>query len=189
MTNKKLIAAAAALLDSGGEDAVTLRAVGHAVGVSHNAPYRHFANRDALLAAVAIVDFEMLTAAFGSVRRSNAQPTAKLTGALKAVVDYGHRHPARYKLLFHDPGIAAQGGDLEKAALNAFGEFIGIVEECQSAGTLPHIPNTQLAGLLFASLHGLIALEASGRMRPEKGLTGVVSSMELLIQLLSRSEP
>ena len=176
MTNKRLVAAAAALLDSGGEDAVTLRAVGHAVGVSHNAPYKHFANRDALLAAVAIVDFETLTAAFSSIRRSDAQPTAKLTSALTAVVDYSHQHPARYKLLFHDPGIAALGGDLEKTALKAFGEFIGIVEQCQSAGKLPDIPNTKLAGLLFASLHGLIALEASGRMHPEKGLTGVAPS-------------
>ena len=41
-TNERPIAAAAALLDSGGGSPVTLRAVGAAVGVSHNAPYKHF---------------------------------------------------------------------------------------------------------------------------------------------------
>jgi AcrR family transcriptional regulator len=54
-THKKLIAAAKRLLDTGGDQAVTLRAVGHACGISHNAPYKHFKNRDALLAAVATV--------------------------------------------------------------------------------------------------------------------------------------
>jgi AcrR family transcriptional regulator len=44
-TDKKLILAATTLLDAGGEDAVTLRAVGHASGISHNAPYKHFKTR------------------------------------------------------------------------------------------------------------------------------------------------
>jgi AcrR family transcriptional regulator len=40
-----MIIAATALLDSGGEGAVTLRTVGHASGISHNAPYKHFKSR------------------------------------------------------------------------------------------------------------------------------------------------
>lgn len=184
-TDKKLIAAASALLDSGGEDAVTLRAVGHAAGVSHNAPYKHFKSRNALLAAVATVDFQILADSFRSIRQSSSGPTEKLTNALNIVIGYSSERPAHYRLLFSDPNIAAQGGHLERAALTAFGEFIAIVQECQSAQELPDIPDTNLAGLLFASMHGLIALEASGRMRPEKGLTSVRHSMDLLIQLLS----
>ena len=60
-----------------------------------------------------------------------------------------------------------------------------IVQECQAAQSLPDIPNTTLAGLLFATMHGLIALKESGRMHPEKGLSGVQSSLKTLIQLLS----
>jgi AcrR family transcriptional regulator len=41
----RLIIAAIALLDSGGEGAVTLRTVGHASGISHNAPCKHFKSR------------------------------------------------------------------------------------------------------------------------------------------------
>ena len=52
-TSERLVTAAAELLDAGGEAAVTLRAVGSAIGVSHNAPYKHFVSRDDLLAAVA----------------------------------------------------------------------------------------------------------------------------------------
>jgi AcrR family transcriptional regulator len=43
--DRRLIIAATALLDSGGEGAVTLRTIGHASGISHNAPYRHFESR------------------------------------------------------------------------------------------------------------------------------------------------
>ena len=184
-TDRKLILAATALLDSGGEDAVTLRAVGHASGISHNAPYKHFKNRDALLAAVATVDFVMLTEAFKDVRKSSARPATKLMKALKVVVDFSVEHPARYRLLFNDPAIAAQKGELEKTAFTAFAEFIAIVQECQEAQSLPDVPEATLAGLLFATMHGLIALEASGRMHPEKGLTGVQSGLETLVHLLS----
>jgi AcrR family transcriptional regulator len=184
-TDKKLVAAAAALLDSGGEDAVTLRAVGHAVGVSHNAPYKHFKDRGALLAAVAAVDFVMLTEVFSGLRQSTSKPTTKLKRALKAVVEYGHAHPARYRLIFSNPDIAAQGGDIEKAALVAFAAFAAIVQECQAKQELPDVSNTALSGLLYATMHGLIDLEASGRMRPARGLSSVGQSIDLMIQLLS----
>ena len=77
-TDRKLVEAAAALLDSGGESAVTLRAVASAVGVSHNAPYKHFTSRSALLAAVALEDFTTLTAAFATIRKSRSKPMRKL---------------------------------------------------------------------------------------------------------------
>ena len=69
-TGERLVEAAAALLDSGGEAAVTLRAVAQAVGVSHSAPYRHFADRAALLAAVAERDFGTLTDAFSAADKT-----------------------------------------------------------------------------------------------------------------------
>ncbi len=172
------------MLDSGGEEAVTLRAVAHASGISHNAPYKHFKSRDALLAAVATADFVALTHTFKAVRQRRAKATGKLMQALKVVVDFSVQHPARYRLLFNDPAIAAQKGKLEQTATAAFSEFIAIVKECQAAGTLPDASETTIAGLLFATMHGLIALEANGRMHPEKGLHGVENGLETLIQLL-----
>ena len=165
---------------------MTLRAVAHASGISHNAPYKHFKSRDALLAAVATADFVTLTNAFTTVRQSRSSPLTKLTRALKVVVAFSVDHPARYRLLFNDPAIAAQKGELETTALMAFGEFIAIVQECQAARALPDVAETTLAGLLFATMHGLIALEANGRMHPEKGLHGVENGLDALITLLAR---
>ena len=186
-TDKLLIAAAAALLDSGGESAVTLRAVGAAVGVSHNAPYKHFKDRSALLAAVANDDFTMLTNAFAKIRQSSSMPLIKLQRALKAFIEYGQKHPARYRLLYSSPDLAAPRGDLEKIAFQSFVEFAGIVQETQSSKDLPDVPNAALTGLLFASVHGLIDLEAGGLMRKEKGLSSATGTMALLIDLISRA--
>lgn len=182
-TGQRLVAAAASLLDTGGESAVTIRAVAQAVGVSHNAPYKHFENRSALLRAVAIQDFAALTNAFAEVRQLRVKPLAKLKQALTVFVSYAQEYPARYRLLYSDPDIAAQGGDLE-AAMNPFAEVAAIVQECQDAGDLPDVPNVELTGLIYASVHGLIDLQMGGRMRQEKGLTDAYKGVELLIKLL-----
>ena len=183
-TDQRLVAAAASLLDSGGESAVTIRAVAQAVGVSHNAPYKHFKDRSALLRAVALQDFTAFTEAFAEVRQLRVEPLAKLKQALTVFVSYGQNHPARYRLLFSDPDIAAQGGELEAAALRSFAEFAIIVRECQEAGGLPDAPNAELTGLIYASVHGLLDLEAGGRLRQEKGLTDAYKGAELLVNLL-----
>jgi hypothetical protein len=74
---------------------------------------------------------------------------------------------------------------LKQAAYSHFDEFDSIVRECQAAGELPDVPHITLSGLLFATVHGLISLEASGRMKREKGLAGVVPSLELMVKLLA----
>ncbi len=188
-TAERIIGAAASLLDSGGESAVTLRAVGLASGISHNAPYKHFKDRSALLAAVATRDFGTLNDAFVEAGKGRSRPLAKLRRALQAFIEYGRDCPARYRLLFSDPEIAALGGELEAAAMRCFGAFAALIAECQQAGQLPQVPAPQLAGLIYASVHGLIDLQAGGRMRSEKGFESVMHSVDLLVSVLSPAEP
>jgi AcrR family transcriptional regulator len=183
-TARRLVAAASALLDAGGEDAVTLRAVAQAVGVSYNAPYKHFKSRNALLAAVVADDFAMLSDAFSSIRQSSEKPMDKFRRALAVFAKYGQEKPARYRLMANNPDIG-EHGDVEKAAFATFGEFSALVEECRVAGDLPDVPGPALAGLIFATLHGLINLDANARLRPEKGLNSIGQSMDLLLSLLS----
>jgi AcrR family transcriptional regulator len=107
-TAERLVAAAADLLDTGGESAVTLRAVGAAIGVSHNAPYKHFASRDDLLAAVATADFAALTETWGQIRRARDGSADRLVRVLDVAIRLAQDHPARYRLLFNSPGLAAR---------------------------------------------------------------------------------
>lgn len=188
-TREKLVTEAALLLDAGGDAAVTMRAVAHAVGVSHNAPYRHFKDRSALLAAIAERDFKMLTTVFGQSRTREGAAIERLKQALGTFIDYGRDFPARYHLLFSDPEVGAAEGSLEAAALGAFAAFARLVEDAQAARALPSTSTRELAGLIYATAHGLIDLEAGGRMREQKGLTATVQGVALLLSLLDASQP
>ncbi len=184
-TSERILESAAALLDAGGTSAVTLRAVGQVSGVSHNAPYKHFVNRDSLLAALATQEFQKLAAAFFAFGQEKVQPLTKLKRALQAFSQYGRDYPGRYQLLFSDPDIAKHEGALSQAAMASFSAFALLVAECQKAGALPAVPTPALAGLLYASVHGLIDLEASGRMKTEKGFMSVTEGIALLLKVLA----
>lgn len=186
-TSDKLIEVATNLLDAGGEGAVTLRAVGQAAGLSHNAPYKHFASRSALLAAVAAASFSELAKQAAQVRESSQSPIGRLRSAIFMLLDYSHQRPARYQLLFNNANTAAAGGEVKIKAMETFEQFRSIVEDCQHAGALPSTPSHTLSSLIFACVHGLISMESNGGLHPEKGLSSVEASMTLLLDLLGPS--
>ena len=185
-THDTLIQAAANLLDDGGEQAVTLRAVGHAAGVSHNAPYKHFRNRDALLAAVAAADLETLTANFVSIRGSDQLPKVKLLTAIDALIAFSRERPSRYRLVFGAPTLARKHPELQGRSTACLAEIMNLVDECKSTNALPDAPTRSLASLLLAAMHGLVLLEAQGQLRAEKGLPTVEENMALMVSLFSR---
>ena len=186
-TKARLGAAASDLLDAGGQGAVTLRAVGDRIGVSHNAPYRHFRDRNALLAAVAERDFDGLRAAFQARADEEPEAGAAVRAAAMALVAYARAHPARYRLLFSDPDLVSEGGTMEGAAWGAFQAFDGIVGRCRFGDRLS-VGTTRLTGLIYATLHGAIDLDLGGRARDAKGLGSIEATLDLLLDLLAGSE-
>ena len=92
----KLIAAARRLLESQGLEALSLRATAREVGVSHMAPYRHFKDKDALLASVAAEGFESLS------KRMAAELAArkKKISVGIAYVMFALENPALYRVMF-----------------------------------------------------------------------------------------
>ena len=184
-TKERLVAAASDLLDSGGQAAVTLRAVAERVGVSHNAPYRHFPDRNALLAGVAGRDFDRLRQVFQAKACDPWDARLSLRAALIVVVSYARAHPGRYRLLFSDPDLLSGDEALEGAAFGAFQAFAAIVRRCQADGTLPAIETERMTGLIYATLHGAIDLELGGRAKKAKGLGSIEATLDLLLGLLA----
>jgi AcrR family transcriptional regulator len=184
-TKEQLITAASTLLDSGGQEAVTLRAVAERVGVSHNAPYRHFRDRSALLAAVAERDFIYLR---GAIDRHGEGSDAEvaLRNASAQMIDYALKHQARYRLLFSDPDLSP-GPGIKDAAKAAFQAFSRVVSRCQGEGVLPEIDTVRLTVLVYSTLHGAIDLELGGRST-ESGLGSIEATADLLFHLLRRVE-
>lgn len=117
-----LLDAAEALLAQRGAARLSLRDVARGAGVSHAAPYHHFAGLPELLAALAERSFQQLGAAMqAGVDAHPAAPRAQLLAIAAAYVDFARRRPARFRLMF-GPVLASrrQHPGLDRAAEAAF---------------------------------------------------------------------
>ncbi|MCM5551649.1 TetR/AcrR family transcriptional regulator [Pleomorphomonas sp. NRK KF1] len=97
---RTLIAVGRALLADGGPPGVSLREVARAAGVSHNAPYRHFESREALLAAIATDGFEQLSTRLVSAANAEAGRAERLVAIGRAYVAFAIEAPSLYRLMF-----------------------------------------------------------------------------------------
>jgi AcrR family transcriptional regulator len=93
---------ALAIIERDGLEALSLREVARRLGVSHQAPYRHYPSRDHLLAEVARRAFAAF-AAHLDARPRDADPAADLEAMGRAYLDYAARHPLQYRLMFGTP--------------------------------------------------------------------------------------
>lgn len=117
-----LLDAAEALLAQRGAAGLSLRDVARGAGVSHAAPYHHFAGLPELLAALAERSFQQLGAAMqAGVDAHPAEARAQLLAIAAAYVDFARRRPARFRLMF-GPVLASrrQHPGLDRAAEAAF---------------------------------------------------------------------
>jgi AcrR family transcriptional regulator len=114
-----LVTAAAELVTCCGPAAVSLREVARIVGVSHNAPYRHFPTRQALLAAVAAYGFETLFQEMKATDRSSG-PVEELRAICRTYVTFALRHRGVYQLMFSDEIQKGDHPELGAIAHKAF---------------------------------------------------------------------
>jgi AcrR family transcriptional regulator len=170
-TRDLLIDAAVCLLDEGGVDGVTLREVGRMAGVSHNAPYKHFASKQALLAAIAARDLARESAAITAQITPATPPAEALRLVLRRYADWALEYPARFKLAFG--AWQAVYPELDQAARGAQAMLTGVVFAAQETGALPAGDPERLAALLRALAHGAADLASAGHLAPDgKGHAG-----------------
>ncbi|MFF5992104.1 TetR/AcrR family transcriptional regulator [Prauserella flavalba] len=160
-TREALVDAAARLLDEGGPEAVTLREVGRLAGVSHNAPYKHFADKRALLGAVAARELTGLAEAFEPGRGGDAGEV--LRAAMHHYAGWALAHPERFKLVFGRwPGDDVP--ELGAAAETAQARLVALVAAAQESGALPPGEPERLGSLVRALTHGAVDLALSGHI-------------------------
>jgi AcrR family transcriptional regulator len=95
-----LVAAALDAVEQDGPDAVSLRDLAQSLGVSRAAPYRHFEDRDALLAAVAARGFEDLNVGYEAALAAEGDGREKLRAAGRVYLDFARRRPGLFRLMF-----------------------------------------------------------------------------------------
>ncbi len=159
---RALIDAAWQLVETAGLSKLTLREAARVAGVSVAAPYRHFANHEALLAAVLSKGFLELAQRTNAARGSAAHALAGLEAVGVAYVDFAADHPAIYRLMFGPGCDKAAHPELLNAGQEALGVLVRAVQTCQAAGLVPN-PDTETVALAGWSLcHGLASLHADG---------------------------
>ena len=97
---ENLIKSGEEIIEQKGLSALTLRAVARACGVSHMAPYSHFDDKDALLAAIAENGFRRMTLSMQKARDSYSSPFEKLLHVGMAYVIYACEKPGLFQLMF-----------------------------------------------------------------------------------------
>lgn len=106
---RALLDAANAILAETGRWDFSLREVARRAGVSHNAPYRHFADKEALLAAIGVAGFEALNLATSAAAKGATDPVGTIRALGEAYIRFGLSHPALYRLMFGQGLPSAEG--------------------------------------------------------------------------------
>jgi len=149
--------AAMELLEEGGTSALSLRAVARRAGVSPAAPYRHYADRDALISAVGAVGYREL-----AEHLAEAHPAPSTADDLAAVavayVQFALQRPALFRVMFVEP--CDRDSSERVAATNAISEYVGAIVRHSFPGSNPDA----LATAVWALVHGLAFLHLDGKL-------------------------
>lgn len=167
-----LVEAAVALVGERGPKGFTLREVARRAGVSHNAPYRHFASRDELLLAVAEEGFVRLKETMELALRRGHTPQDRLQLSGCGYVEFALRWPNHFAVMFDLPHELLEHAKKGPAGLGAFGVLMNCIEDAQTAGLLPAGDPLPLALTAWSLVHGIAKLAGCGTlpMGPERTL-------------------
>jgi AcrR family transcriptional regulator len=163
-----LIETALAHIARDGARALSLREVARNAGVSHTASYRHFPNKESLLAAIAEQGFHLLNEAMRAAIVAQADDLVRaLHASGVAYVEFGVRYPEHLQVMFG--GLIARTEDYPTlaAASNAGYQLLaGIVREGLRAGRMRGPDERSVALAAWSLVHGLAVLLASRQIRP-----------------------
>lgn len=158
-----LVDAAVALGREKGPEGIVLREVARRTGVSHNAAYRHFADRDDLLREAARVAHEELAAAMRArarrVRASDPKDRARrrLRATGQAYVEYALAEPHLFRVGFEQVTL----GELSAA----YEQLVTALDECVEAGFTPPAKRPGAELICWAGVHGFATLYGTGPLR------------------------
>ncbi|WP_069165735.1 TetR/AcrR family transcriptional regulator [Nocardia altamirensis] len=141
---------------TGNAEAVSIREIGKRVGVSAPSIYRHFADKDELIAAAVAQVFEELDAAIEAVTAQTDPPITRLQEQGLAYVRFALAHPEQYRLATV-PTEALGAVDMVLTS-GAFQRFSDTVRDCMAAGVITPGDPTPVVLALWAAAHGITSL-------------------------------
>jgi AcrR family transcriptional regulator len=175
----------------------SLRELARRAGVSHNAPYKHFADKRELLAAVSAIGFERLEDDMQHAQADFADPRERLKALMRAYVANGTKNPALYRLMFG--GYLTEDGDRRPAIERAAGWKMrtiivtAITDGAFGTGIAGTADNNEYIDgailVLWSQIHGLTSLIIDGLVGPKNRVAELTDhALEAVILGLSTGE-
>ncbi|MGH9372473.1 MAG: TetR/AcrR family transcriptional regulator [Vicinamibacterales bacterium] len=173
---RALVQQAVRTIQKRGIEGLTLRAVSEALGVSRTALYRHFADKSALLTAVAREGFRTLRLELLEARERGGHGREGFDAMGLAYVRFAVRHPAYYRVMF---GGFVEACEMDPELLTetsaAFQVLVDALVAQQEAGLVRRDEPLQLARFIWATVHGIAMLAIDGQLRgPDGDVDGLI---------------
>lgn len=161
---RALVQAAEQVIAERGPAHLTLREAARVAGVSVAAPYRHFADKETLLAAVLAKGFLELAHEMEAARASACEPLEGLSGVGEACVQFAASKPSIYRLMFGAEVDKAKHAPLLAAGHEALSVLARAVDTCAEAGLLATTDRQSVVLAGWSLCHGLSSLHADGML-------------------------
>lgn len=161
-----LIKTGVEMLSKEGTGALSLRKVAERAGVSHSAPYSHFSDKQALIAAISTEGFKQLyTELDTAIAAHPDDPKLQLQESAWAYVLFAMNNMDTFKIMFS--GVLEKEKeypDFVAISQKTFDHVIEIVRACQAAGILRAAPPELMAIAVWGQVHGITSLLLEGQI-------------------------
>jgi AcrR family transcriptional regulator len=163
---RALLQEALQTIQTGGVEQLTLRAVGEKLGVSRTALYRHFSDKQALLAAVGREGFRTLRLALTESGERHGRGREGFEAMGLAYVTFAVEHPSHYRVMFGGfIESCSKDASFVEEATGAFQVLVDALVELQTAGLVRRDDPVLLARFVWAVVHGIAMLVIDGQLR------------------------
>lgn len=176
---RRVLDASLALIDSAGLEAFSMREVARRAGVSHQAPYHYFADREAIMAAIVAEGFAQLREELLAAGIGISDPHQRLTALGKAYLAFAMSQPAHFKLMFRSEWVDAEKhAQAGACAQDAFSVLSEVIDALTADGPEEEESRTLLL-TAWSLAHGMATLAIEGKLdkfvAPEIGVERAAS--------------
>ena len=148
------------LIETGSVDAVSIRAVAEAVGVTPPSIYIHFARKEDLILEVCERNFRALDAVIELATCDECEPLDEVKAIGRAYIQFGLEHPEQYRLLFMTRTPALDPEDMREriVGVSGFSRVVEAAQRCIDEGVFAPGDAFVIACGLWSGVHGLTSL-------------------------------
>lgn len=163
----------------------TLREVARRAEVSHAAPYKHFPDKNSLLAELALIGFDQLhEELMKALKSEDLTPTDCFFVTAKTYINFGLTNPSLYKLMFSaEANDGANKIHLNERAMSALRVLLEVLESGQKQKLFKHVNLNDQTAACWAQVHGLTMLSIDGLLYEEKvGKNAIDGALKTLME-------